>query len=60
MMNKSLLINVPTIIPSQRAKRMCMAVFAVVVSGCSSVDVLTKTENTELTNRYSDVWYTYI
>ncbi len=26
-------------------KRMCIAVIAVVITGCSSVDVLTKTEN---------------
>lgn len=45
MMNKLLLINVLKAIPQQLGKRMWIAVFAVVVSGCSSVDVLTKTEN---------------
>ena len=45
MMNKPLLVNVSKIIPEQIGKRMCIVVFAVVVSGCSSVDVLTKTEN---------------
>ena len=45
MMNKSLLTNVLKAISPQLGKRMCIAVFAVVVSGCSSVDVLTKTEN---------------
>ena len=45
MMNKLLLINVLKAIPQQLGKRMCIVVFAVVVSGCSSVDVLTKTEN---------------
>jgi len=41
MMNKLPL----KIIPQQISKVMCIAVFAVVMTGCSSVDVLTKTEN---------------
>jgi len=45
MMNKLLLINVLKTIPQQLCKRICIGVFAAVVAGCSSVDVLTKTEN---------------
>jgi len=44
-MNKLLLINILKTIPQQTGKKMCIAAFAIVVTGCSSVDVLTNTEN---------------
>jgi len=45
MMNKFLLKNAVNKIFLQICKGISITVFAVVVTGCSSVDVLTKTEN---------------
>lgn len=45
MMNKFRLKKIFKKIPQQICKGISIAAFAVVVTGCSSVDVLTKTEN---------------
>jgi uncharacterized protein YceK len=37
--------TIPKTSLQQICKRLCIVTFAVVVTGCSSVDVLTKTEN---------------
>jgi len=45
MMNKPLLKNAVKKILVQICKRISITAFVVVVTGCSSVDILTKTEN---------------
>ncbi|WP_198551706.1 hypothetical protein [Moritella sp. Urea-trap-13] len=45
MMNKFILKQVAQSIPQQLVKKISIAAFVVAMTGCSSVEVLTKTEN---------------